>query len=48
MKADLRANGNGRESVDRFDMYLVVHAGAERGDEVWVCGVEGLAVGNVG
>jgi len=48
MEADLRTNGNGRESVDGLDVYLVVHAGAERGDEVGVGGVEGLAAGNVG
>jgi len=48
MKADLRTNGNGRESVSGFDVYLVVHAGAEWGDEVRVGGVEGLAAGNVG
>jgi len=48
MEADLCTNGNGRESVDGLDVHLVVHTGVERGDEVGVGGVEGLAAGNVG
>ena len=48
MEADLCTNGNGWESVDGLDLYFVVYAGAERGDEVGVGGVKGLAAGNVG
>jgi len=47
MKADLRTNSNRRESVDSFDVYLVVHTGPEWGDEMWVGSVEGGAAGDV-
>ena len=48
MKSDLCTNGDQGESVDGFDVYLVVHAGTEGCDEVRVGGVEGLAPGDVG
>jgi len=47
MKANLRTNSNRRESVDSFDVYLVVHTGPEWGDEMWVGGVESGAAGDV-
>ena len=47
MKADLCADGDQRESVDCFDMYLVIYPRVERGDEVGVGGVEGLAMRDV-
>ena len=48
MKADLCTDSYGGESANRFDLYLVVHPRAERGDEVRVGGVEGCAAWDVG
>ena len=48
MKADLCADSYCGESIDRFDMYLVVHSRAEGGDEVRVGGVKGGASWDVG
>jgi len=47
MQANLCTNGNRGESVDRLDVYLIIHMRVERGDEVWVGGVEGLATRDV-
>jgi len=48
VKADLGADSYCRESVDGFDVYLVVHPRAEGGDEVRVGGVEGRASWDIG
>jgi len=48
MEADLCTDGDQGESVDRFDVYLMIYMGAERGDKVGVGGVEGLAARDVG
>jgi len=48
VKADLCTDSDQWESVDGFDVHLMIYTRAEGGDEVGVGGVEGLATRDVG
>jgi len=48
VKANLCADSHCGESVNCFDVYLVVHPRSERGDEMRVGGVEGCAARDIG
>jgi len=48
MQANLCTNGNRGESVNRLDVYLMIHTRAEQGDKVWVGSVESLAMRDIG